>query len=65
MGLALAVLLAVALYLAFTYNSLTRLRLLASNAWSDIDVQLKRRARSFPPISWRGCSASDPASSSS
>ena len=50
MGLALAVLLAVALYLALTYNSLARLRLLASNAWSDIDVQLKRRHDLVPSL---------------
>jgi LemA protein len=50
MGLALAVLIAIALYLAYTYNSLARLRLLASNAWADIDVQLKRRHDLVPAL---------------
>jgi len=44
----LAVLLAVGTWLAITYNGLTRLRLLAHNAWSDIDVQLKRRHDLIP-----------------
>ncbi len=44
MGLALLVVLVlVILGVILTYNSLARLRLLASNAWADIDVQLKRR----------------------
>jgi LemA protein len=50
MGLALAVLLALGLLLAFTYNSLARLRLLAANAWADIDVQLKRRHDLIPAL---------------
>lgn len=33
-----------------TWNSLTRLRLLADNAWSDIDVQLKRRHDLVPNL---------------
>ena len=41
--LVLALVAASAVYAAITYNSLTRLRLLANNAWADIDVQLKRR----------------------
>jgi LemA protein len=32
------------------YNSLARLRLLAANAWSDIDVQLKRRHDLVPTL---------------
>jgi LemA protein len=43
MGLALLVLAALGVFGALTYNGLARLRLLAGNAWADIDVQLKRR----------------------
>ena len=50
MGLALLVLLAVAVFVALTYNSLARLRLLAGNAWADIDVQLKRRHDLVPSL---------------
>jgi LemA protein len=50
MGLALVVLLALALLVALLYNSLARLRLLASNAWADIDVQLKRRHDLIPTL---------------
>jgi LemA protein len=50
MGLALAVLLAIALGIALLYNSLARLRLLAANAWADIDVQLKRRHDLIPAL---------------
>ncbi len=50
MGLALLVLLALAVFVALTYNSLARLRLLASNAWADIDVQLKRRQDLVPTL---------------
>ena len=50
MTLGLVVLLAVAVLVAFTYNSLARLRLLASNAWADIDVQLKRRHDLIPSL---------------
>ncbi len=46
----LAVLLAVGAWLAITYNGLTRLRMLARNAWSDIDVQLKRRHDLIPVL---------------
>jgi LemA protein len=46
----LAVVLAVVLYLIFTFNGLTRLRMLARNAWSDIDVQLKRRHDLVPVL---------------
>jgi LemA protein len=35
---------------ALTYNSLVRLRTLADNAWSDIDVQLKRRHDLIPNL---------------
>lgn len=46
----LAVLAAVLLYVILAYNSLTRLRLLANNAWADIDVQLKRRHDLVPRL---------------
>ncbi|MGH7516872.1 MAG: LemA family protein [Gemmatimonadales bacterium] len=51
MALALLVVLAlVAFGVIATYNSLARLRLLASNAWADIDVQLKRRHDLIPTL---------------
>ena len=50
MGLALVVLLVLAVLVALLYNSLARLRLLASNAWADIDVQLKRRHDLIPTL---------------
>jgi LemA protein len=50
LGLALTVLLVLAVLVALTYNSLARLRLLASNAWADIDVQLKRRHDLIPAL---------------
>ncbi len=50
MGLALLVLLGLAAFVIVTYNSLARLRLLAANAWADIDVQLKRRHDLIPTL---------------
>jgi uncharacterized membrane protein YgcG len=50
MGLVLLLLLGLAVYLILSYNGLARLRLLASNAWSDIDVQLKRRHDLIPNL---------------
>jgi LemA protein len=50
MALALVILLGLAVYVGMTYNALARLRLLASNAWSDIDVQLKRRHDLIPSL---------------
>lgn len=50
MGLALVVLAAFGAFGILTYNGLTRLRLLAANAWSDIDVQLKRRHDLVPSL---------------
>ncbi len=51
MGLALLLLgAAVAVYFILTYNSLAKLRLLALNAWADIDVQLKRRHDLVPTL---------------
>jgi LemA protein len=46
----LASILAVGAFLAVSYNGLTRLRLLARNAWADIDVQLKRRHDLIPNL---------------
>lgn len=46
----LAFVLVVGIYLALTFNGLTRLRMLARNAWSDIDVQLKRRHDLIPNL---------------
>jgi LemA protein len=37
-------------YLMFTYNGLVRLKVQCDNAWSDIDVQLKRRYDLIPNI---------------
>ena len=50
MGLALLVLLGLVAFIILTYNSLARLRLLATNAWADIDVQLKRRHDLVPML---------------
>lgn len=50
MTLALVVLLALVILVALTYNTLARLRLLAGNAWADIDVQLKRRHDLIPSL---------------
>jgi LemA protein len=51
MGVLVAVLAAaLVLYLIATYNALARLRLLARNAYADIDVQLKRRHDLVPAL---------------
>ncbi|MEO8448842.1 MAG: LemA family protein [Gemmatimonadota bacterium] len=51
MGTALLVIgLVLVVMVVLTYNSLARLRLLADNAWSDIDVQLKRRHDLIPNL---------------
>jgi LemA protein len=50
MALALLVLVGLVLFAVLTYNALARLRLLAANAWSDIDVQLKRRHDLVPTL---------------
>jgi len=39
-----------ALWLVLTYNALVKLRVLADNAWSDVDVQLRRRAELVPNL---------------
>ena len=46
----LAVLAAVVLYVVFVYNGLVALRNRVSEAWSDIDVQLKRRYDLIPNL---------------
>ena len=46
----LAVAALVALFVIATYNKLVGLRLRSQNAWSDIDVQLKRRADLVPNL---------------
>ncbi len=51
MGLvSIVVLAALGLGIALIYNSLAQLRLLADNAWADIDVQLKRRHDLVPNL---------------
>jgi LemA protein len=45
-----AVIAAVVLYVAYLFNSLIRLRQLVNEAWSGIDVQLKRRADLIPNL---------------
>ncbi len=41
---------AVGVWVAFVYNGLVKLRVLAENAWADIDVQLKRRHDLIPNL---------------
>ena len=50
MYIALGVIVLVALYLIFIYNGLVRSRQMAEEAWSGIDVQLKRRADLIPNL---------------
>ena len=51
MGFVLVIVLAaLGLGVALIYNSLAQLRLLADNAWADIDVQLKRRHDLVPTL---------------
>ncbi|MEJ5227004.1 LemA family protein [Thermodesulfovibrio sp.] len=38
------------LWLIFTYNKLIKLRILSEQAWSDVDVQLKRRHDLIPNL---------------
>jgi LemA protein len=45
-----AIVVGVVLYLMFAYNGLVRLKVQCDNAWSDIDVQLKRRYDLIPNI---------------
>jgi LemA protein len=46
----LLVAMAIAVWVVFTFNRLTRLRQLGNNAWADIDVQLKRRHDLIPSV---------------
>lgn len=46
----LAVIAGLAAYVVFMYNNLVRLRNMVMNAWSDIDVQLKRRYTLVPQL---------------
>ncbi len=46
----LAVIVVILLWLVFSYNSLVTLRNRAQEAWSDIDVQLKRRYDLIPNL---------------
>ena len=48
--LALGLLAALALAVIAIYNGLVKLRVQADNAWSDIDVQLKRRSDLIPNV---------------
>ena len=48
MTILLLVLLGLAVFVVVTYNGLAKLKLLATNAWADIDVQLKRRHDLIP-----------------
>ena len=47
---AFIILIAIAGFIIVIYNGLARLKLLASNAWADIDVQLKRRHDLVPSL---------------
>ncbi len=50
MFIALGVIVLIALYVIFIYNGLVRSRQMAEEAWSGIDVQLKRRADLIPNL---------------
>ncbi|MBX5168201.1 MULTISPECIES: LemA family protein [unclassified Rhizobium] len=50
MYIALGVIVLVVLYVVFIYNGLVRSRQMAEEAWSGIDVQLKRRADLIPNL---------------
>jgi LemA protein len=50
MLIALLVVVALVVFVVFLYNRLVSLRVRAENAWSDIDVQLKRRADLVPNL---------------
>jgi LemA protein len=50
MYIALGVIVLIALYVVFIYNGLVRSRQMAQEAWSGIDVQLKRRADLIPNL---------------
>ena len=46
----IGLLVAIALYAMFTYNGLVKARQMVREAWSGIDVQLKRRANLIPNL---------------
>lgn len=50
MQIAIILIVGVILYIIFTYNTLIKLRNRVKEAWSDIDVQLKRRYNLIPNI---------------
>jgi LemA protein len=50
MYIALGIVVALGLYLVFKYNSLVSLKIRSEEAWSDIDVQLKRRYDLIPNL---------------
>src|SRR5271156_1908950 len=50
MWIVLIVIAVIVIYLMFAYNGLVRLKVACDNAWSDIDVQLKRRYDLIPNI---------------
>jgi LemA protein len=50
MFIALAAVAAIALYVVFIYNGLVKARQVKEEAWSGIDVQLKRRADLIPNL---------------
>lgn len=50
MFIALAIVAAIALYVVFIYNGLVKARQVKEEAWSGIDVQLKRRADLIPNL---------------
>lgn len=50
MALIIAIILALVLFVVMTYNGMIKLRNHAKEAWSDIDVQLKRRYNLIPNI---------------
>ena len=50
MYIILAIVVLAALYAVFVYNGLVRARQMAEEAWSGIDVQLKRRADVIPNL---------------
>ncbi|MBN7806990.1 LemA family protein [Agrobacterium rosae] len=50
MFIALAIIAAIAVYVVFIYNGLVSARQMTEEAWSGIDVQLKRRADLIPNL---------------
>lgn len=50
MGVFIAIIVVVAVFVVILYNNLVGKRQLARNGWSDIDVQLKRRADLIPQL---------------